>query len=262
MPSQFTAQGGYNRVLTSHTQVAAIYAYQNYDFSVVGTAFHSHVVQAMYGHRISGRMDVLLGAGPQFTAIGTPCTALDALAGNPHCSLGTDGLAAGTIPDTKLGVAAQARLRYRLSKSSLSLRYEHFVTSGGGLFAGAESDIVRFGVERPLSRVWTLSFDLGFAHNDRLRPLTAEQLAACATGTQTSQTACPARDATTSNDGYAAVAVHRYFGRTLHGFLSYQFGGLSFDHSYCTANIPCDRISNRHVVTFGLDWTPRPIRID
>jgi hypothetical protein len=25
---------------------------------------------------------------------------------------------------------------------------------------------------------------------------------------------------------------------------------------------PCGRISNRQVVTLGLDWTPRPIRID
>jgi hypothetical protein len=260
--SQFTAQGGYNRILTSHTQIAAVYGYQDFDFSVIGTAFHSHVIQGMYGHRISGRMDLLLGAGPQFTAIGTPCTVFDALAGDPHCSLGTGGVAVGTIPNTKLGVAAQARLRYRLSKSSLNLHYQRFVTSGGGLFAGAESDVVRFGVEHPLSRVWNLSMDLGFSHNDRLQPLTSSQLAACNSGNQTSQNACPARDATTYIDGYVGVALHRYFGRTLHGFLSYQFNELSFDHSYCVPNAPCDHISNRHIVTFGLDWTPRPIRID
>lgn len=234
--SQVSAQAGYNRTLTPHTQIAAVYGYQGFDFTVQGTAFHSHVIQGMYGHRISGRMDLLLGAGPQITV--------------------------GTTPDTRIGVAAQARLRYRLSKSSLDLRYERFMTSGGGLFAGAQTDIVRFGVEHPLSRVWSLSADLGFSHNDRLQPLTQQQIIACITGSQDSQNACPANDATTYNDGYAGVALHRHFGREFHGYLSYQFNELSFDHSFCVSSTPCDRISNRQVVTFGLDWTPRPIRID
>ena len=262
--SQVTAQVGYNRILTSHTQIAAAYGYQGFDFTVVGTAFHSHVIQGMYGHRITGRMDLLLGAGPQFTDIGTACTVFDAppLGANPNCSLGTGGVPLGTIPTTKLGVAAQARLRYRLSKSTLDLRYERFVTSGGGLFAGAQTDVVRFDVEHPLSRVWSLSLDAGFSHNDRLQPLTAPQLAACNSNVQSSQAACPANDATTYIDGYAGVALHRYFGRNFHGFLSYQFNELSFDNSYCSSGVPCNRISNRQIVTFGLDWTPRPIRID
>ena len=69
--SQVSAQVGYNRILTSHTQIALVYGYQGFDFSVVGTAFHSQIIQGMYGHRISGRMDLLLGAGPQFTFIDT-----------------------------------------------------------------------------------------------------------------------------------------------------------------------------------------------
>jgi hypothetical protein len=37
---------------------------------------------------------------------------------------------------------------------------------------------------------------------------------------------------------------------------------LAFDHTYCGGVAVCSRISNRHVGTIGLDWTPRPIRID
>ena len=258
--SEITAMGGYNRILTAHTQVAAVYRYQGFDFSVVGTSFHSHVVQGMYGHRISGRMDLLLGAGPQITEIGTACTVLDV---DPHCSLAPGGEPVGTIPDTRLGVAAQARLRYRFPKSSVNLQYERILSGGGGVFAGAQSDIVRFHLDRPLSRVWNLSTELGFSHNDRLRPLTPAQQASCNSNTQTSQTACPARDATTYIDAYAGAAIHRYFGRTLHGFLGYQFNELSFDHGYCPAGTAaCSRISHRQVITLGLDWTPRPIRID
>jgi hypothetical protein len=261
--SQVSAQAGYNRILSSHTQIAAIYGYQGFDFSVSGTAFHSHIAQAMYGHRISGRMDLLLAAGPQFTFIDTasevcsdPAVPLFA------CQLAGGQLLPVTIKSTRIGVAAQARLRYRLSRSTLDLRYERFETSGGGLFAGAQTDLVHLAMEHPLSRVWSLSLDVGFSHNNRLQPLTPDQIIACQSANQTSLTACPANDARSYNDGFAGAALHRYFGRTLHGFASYQFSELSFDSSFCTAGTACSRISNRQIVTIGLDWTPRPIRID
>ena len=259
--SQVSAQAGYNRILTSHTQIAAVYGYQGFDFSTIGAAFHAHIVQGLYGHRISGRMDFLLGAGPQITIFGLACTPLNVLAGDPRCTLGPGGVAVGTIPNTRIGVAAQARLRYRLSKSTLELSYQRFETSGNGLFAGAQSDTVSFALAHPLSRVWNLSMDLGFAHNTRLQPLTAQQISGCST-LQSSQNACPANDAVTYDDGYAGAALHRYFGREFHGFLSYQFSELLLDPSFCAAGTTCSRISNRHVLTFGLDWTPRPIRID
>ena len=113
------------------------------------------------------------------------------------------------------------------------------------MFAGAQTNMARIGVEHPISRIWSLSADLGFSQNERLQSIVG-----------------PANDAQKYIDGYAGLALHRYFGRTLHGFASYQFSELSFDHSYCTTSSPCSRISNRQIVTFGLDWTPRPIRID
>ena len=85
--SQVSAQVGYNRILTSHTQIALVYGYQGFDFNTFGTAFHSHVIQGMYGHRISGRMDLLLGAGPQITFISSACTIFDVLGGDPHCGI-------------------------------------------------------------------------------------------------------------------------------------------------------------------------------
>ena len=260
--SQVSAQAGYDRILTPHTQVAVVYGYQGFDFSISGTAFHTHVVQGMYGHRITGRLDFVLGAGPQliFTDVPTEVCA-DPSIPLLLCVPSGSTLVTQNVNNRRLGGAAQARVRYRFTKSSMDLRYERFETSGAGIFTGATTDLVHLGFERPLSRVWGFIADLGFSHNDRLQPLTAQQITGCTT-VQGSQNACPANDATTYNNGFAGAAVHRYFGRQLHGFFSYQFNELAFDHSFCGASASCNRISNRQAVTFGLDWTPRPIRID
>jgi hypothetical protein len=244
--SQISAQTGYNRILTSHTQIALVYGYQGFDFSVVGTAFHTQIIQGLYGHRISGRMDLLLGAGPQLTFLDVPGFVP---------SGGT--LVLSTVKDTRLGVAAQARLRYHFTKTSLDLTYQRFTTSGSGLFAGAQSDIAHLSATRPLTRVWSGFVDLGYSHNSRVQPLTA-----CNIQSPPFQNLCPANDASVYNFGFAGAGLHRSFGRDFHGFVSYQFNELAFDHSYCLTSGACSRISNRNVATFGLDWTPRPIRLD
>jgi long-subunit fatty acid transport protein len=158
-------------------------------------------------------------------------------------------------------VAAQARLRYKFTKTSLDLTYQRFLTSGSGLFAGAQSNLVRLSASRPLSRVWSAFTDMGYSHNSRVQPLSLEQLTQC-NSSQSSGSTCPANDAIFNNSWFAGAGVHRAFGREFHAYGSYQFNVLAFDHSYCGGLPACNRISNRNVLTFGLDWTPRPIRID
>jgi hypothetical protein len=66
---------------------------------------------------------------------------------------------------------------------------------------------------------------------------------------------------------YAGAGLHRQFGPNLRGFLSYQFNYLTFN-SGCpvpqapSSGIGCSNDSQRHVGSIGLDWTPRPIRLD
>ncbi len=260
--SQTSAQAGYNRILTSHTQIALVYGYQAFDFSVVGTAFHSQVVQGLYGHRISGRMDLLLGAGPQVTFIDTQSAVCsDSTVPPLFCTLAGDTLIPTTVKNTRIGVAAQARLRYLLGRTSLDLTYKRFTTSGSGLFAGAQTDVVHLNATRRLTRVWSTFGDIGYSHNSRVQPLSDEQLSACSNPTN-QQNTCPANDANTYSFGYIGAGLHRSFGRDFHGYVSYQFNELSFDHSYCLSGNTCSRIGNRSVATFGLDWTPRPMRLD
>jgi hypothetical protein len=234
--TQVSAQAGYDRILGPHDQAALMYGYQGFNFSVSGLSFHSHVVQLMWGHRISGRMDLLIAAGPQITSLNL-----------------------GTGPDLRLSVAGRASLRYRFPKTVLSLSFDRYTTSGSGFFPGAQSDIGRLSVKRPLGRVWDGFADLGYARNSREQALTAEQLALCAL----SSTQCPGVIANKYSYGFAGLGVHRMIGRNFHAFASYQFNYLAFDNSFCALGFPaCNRISQRHVGTIGIDWTPRPMRLD
>jgi hypothetical protein len=222
--SQTSAQVGYNRILTPHDQGALVYGYQAFDFSAQGTAFHSHVIQVMYGHRVSGRMDFLIGAGPQIT------------------KLSSQG-----ATDTQIGVAGRAQLRYRFTKTTLELLYARYETGGSGFFAGAQTDEARLSASRPLNRKWTGFVDLGYSRNRRLQPLSTSAVLA-----------------NTFNYGFAGAGVRRTFTRKFILFGSYQFNEIAFDSSFCLTQglSACNRISQRHLVTIGLEWTPRPIRID
>jgi hypothetical protein len=266
--SQVTGQVGYDRVFGPHDQGAITYAYQGFNFST-GVAFHSHVIQLMWGHRISGRMDFLIGAGPQITQIDNLPTVVPATMqslSNPSCLVGITNqglLVECPENDRRLSTAGRASLRYRFPKTSLDLSYDHYITSGSGFFAGAESDIARLDVTRPLGRVWTAFSDIGYSRNRRVSSLTTEQLATCTpTLTNPNPPACPGITANTYQYGFAGVGLRRMIGHSFRVFASYQFNDLAFDSSFCTSALPCSRISQRHVGMFGLDWTPRPIRID
>jgi hypothetical protein len=262
--SQVSGEVGYNRILGPHDQGALVYGYQGFRFST-GTNFHSHVIQVMWGHRISGRMDFLIGAGPQFTQIDhllTPAAPTSQNLSNPLCVVGATaqgGLQLECpVNDLRISAAGRASLRYRFPKVSLDLSYDHFLTSGSGFFAGAESDIGRLNASRPINRIWSLTSDIGYSRNSRVLNITCPQ---SGNGSAT----CPGVSANSYRYGFAGVSLHRMFGRTLHAFASYQFNDLAFDNSYCQTTStpgPCSRIAQRSVGTIGLDWTPRPIRLD
>jgi len=257
---------GYDRLLGPHNQAALVYGYQGFQFST-GVTFHSHVIQLMWGHRISGRMDFLVGAGPQFTQLNhvpmlvtNPTEA--AAATFPPCFISSGQIECPTN-DLRISVAGRASLRYRFPKVSLDLSYDHYITSGAGFFAGAESDVVHLDASRPLGRIWTAFSNIGYSRNSRVLPLSASQFTAC-TGQQegVNSSACPGVTANTYQFGFAGIGVRRNFGRNLKAYASYEFNDLAFDSSFCGSSSVCNRISQRQIGTIGLDWTPRPIRLD
>ncbi len=255
--SQISAEGAYNRLLTPHTQMGVVYGYQDFDFSVAGTAFRSELLEGIYRHQ-SGRVDLLLGAGPQVTFYDTPT----AVCSNPVvppllCTLFGGTLSTVTAKTTKPGVVAQARLMYQSTSMTYSLLYARFQSNGSGLFAGTQADVARFDLSHRLSRNWLGHINVGYARETRDQPLTTEQVSQC-----TSPSGCPANDATVFENGFAGVGVRHEFSRDLHAYFNYEFNEGAFNSSYCVTGIACNRISHRQIGTVGLDWTPRPMRID
>jgi len=247
--SELTAQLGYDRILNAKDQIALSYGYQGFDFSTVGTAFHSNVIQAMYGHRISGRMDFTIGAGPQFThldANGQVCSIPEL---NSNDCLNFGGMfVVDHVKANHIGAAGRVSLRYKFPKTSVSLGYQRYNTSGSGVFAGSLSNIAHLDARRPLNRVWDVFGDVGYSRNSRL------------------QIPGSAVNASVFTYWYAGAGAHRQFTRSLRGFVSYQFNDLSFNTVCPLATGPstvgCNNLSRRQVGSVGLDWTPRPIRLD
>jgi hypothetical protein len=249
-----TAQVGYDRSLNAKDQVALSYGYQGFDFTTVGTAFHSNVIQLMYGHRISGRLDFTIGAGPQFTHIDANPPVCLSIFGELDVPLGdctTDGGVITTVHTSAnhIGAVGRISLRYRFPKTSVSFSFERYDTSGSGIFAGSLSNIATLSARRPLNRVWDMFSDVGYSKNTRL------------------QLPGSVVNANVFNYLYAGAGLHRQFGRSLRGFVSYQFNDMSFDTSCplvtgSTNSAACSNMSRRQVGSVGIDWSPRPIRLD
>lgn len=221
---QYGGQAGYNYSLSAKDQFAVTGGYMAFEFPGVVGADHvnTEVVQLMYGHRISGRMDLVMGAGPQWTRIHDPVS--------------------GT--DTRLTGSGQVTFRYRFRKTNLAAGYERFDTSGSGLFAGGESDFAHVSLSRPFSRRYNAQADLGYSRTRRLQNVNLGV------------------NADSFDYLFAGFAVRRQFGYNWGAFLSYQWNDQILDSSFCTPGQPCNRIAVRHVLTIGVDWHFRPIRLD
>ncbi len=195
---QITAQAGYNYALSRRNTVAVSYGFQQFTFPFGGGArFNDHVVQLLFGHQISGRMDLIIGGGPQFVSL----------------SSGTSG------SNFRISGAGRATLRYRFRKASVSLGYDRYETAGAGLFAGATTDMGRFSVMRPISRRWDVMGDIGYSHNQRVQ---ASSLGV---------------NAGSYDYGYAGGRLTHTFNRSWQGFLMYQFNNLRLNTPVCTGTL-------------------------
>ncbi len=242
-------QAAFNHQISRHDQIAFVYAYEQLHFP--GTSAGSlgvNLLQMEYGHRISGKLDMLIGGGPEWVRRSQPEQELSGLpTGLPCLTVGGPV----TCPDVKssfLTGAAQVSLRYRTSaRTSWSLSYLRYVSSGSGFFGGAKTDTAHLSVSHSIGRHWNTLLDGGYAHNTALLGATA----------------LAAGGATSYNDWYFGGSAHRQLGRHFSFFGSYQYNAFSFSSSGCNAfGSNCGASYGRNILLLGLNWTPQPIRLD
>jgi len=216
-------QAGYSYMLGRRDQVAGVYGFQQFRFPQdAGGQIDAHTVNFRWGHTISGKMNLIVGAGPQYLVIEDPIL--------------------GTV--SRWSANGRAVIRYKFTRTSVAAAYEKFTSAGSGFFAGSDVQAVRWSASRPLRRTWEVYLDLGYAHNRRLQT----QLL----------TGLPGN---TFNHGFARVLLRKHLGREYSAFAAYRFNDLGFDSSFCDSGA-CNRISQRHMATIGVEWHPRPSRID
>jgi hypothetical protein len=223
---QWTFEGGYNHLLGRRDQVALVYGFQDFLFPfATGGDIHTQVANLRYGHTISGRMSLTVGAGPQYTTVYEP--------GVP------------SVLAKRWSLSALARLNYKFSRTTTSLSYEKYTSPGSGFFAGADTQAARANITRPLGRTLVFYGDLGYSYHTRLQTFLGVGI-----GGQR------------YSDGFAGAILRKSLGRTFGLFAAYHFSELAFDRASCVMNSPCNRISSTNIGSIGVDWHPRPVRIE
>ena len=225
----------------SHTQIALVYGYQGFDFSVLGTG-------------ISFPRDPGTVRAPDFRADGfaargwtavhldrhAECSLQRSERSSPYvdCILAGDTLIPTTVKNTKIGVAAQARLRYQFPKATLESDLSAFRNQRVRIVCGSAERHRASECRRARCRgCGAHSSTSGIRATAACSRLSRAQLSAVRTCQPIlAMPLCPANECE-----HLHLRLHRRrsctarLGRDFHGYASYQFNELSFDHSYCGA---------------------------
>jgi len=235
--NQTIGQVGYNYQISRGNQIGVSYAYQEFHFpGITAGSINANVWQLQYAHRITGRLNFRLGGGPEL--IKTHQTQLIPLSSVIIIPITTSG--------TFLSGSARAGISYEVSpRTSFTLDYMRFVNAGSGVFGGANTDTITASVNRNLKRTWSMLLSGGYSRNSRLLTVNAPI----------------AGNASSFQYGFADVALRRQLGREFGLFLSYQYSNYGFGSGYCSTT-RCPSSYGRQIISAGLDWRPRPLRLD
>lgn len=237
---QTNGQVGYNHLLSRRDQIGVDYAFQEIHFPRAGSgSVKAHVWRGLYGHRVTGRLNLTLAGGPQYVIVN-----------NPPVVLPTTPPIVIPVPATKaIAANGSAMFSYTVSsRTSAQLTYQRYVTPGSGLFAGANTNAVRLSVGHLFGRHWTTTTDVGYSHNANLQ--------------KPSSTSSSGVHSQSYQFWYAGTSLQRQLGQHFSAFLSYQFNDMGVGSCTAPSSAVCGQTATRHTGQIGINWHPRPIRLD
>jgi hypothetical protein len=221
---------GYQR--SRRDTFAVVYRFNDLWFSGVPVSVRDNTLQGAYQRQVGERLLFQLGAGPEISFIHNPN-----LAGTTLAS------------DTRVSWTVNTLLHYQMSRGfGVSAGYDHFLSSGSGVFLGAITDQVFVGLNRQLSRVWTLDVSASYSHNRNLVPLFN-------VGTLVAPTNA------TYDSVYGGVELHRRFGRDSDVFFGYLGRYQTSSFVLCPQGICQGSNLVGHQFNFGFAWHLKPVPI-
>jgi hypothetical protein len=188
-------QVAYSRSLTAHDYFGINYGFGLFRYPQVGESFQTNLLELSYGHRITGRLGVEFGGGPQLNVFKNPVTG------------------ATTSPSWTAG----GSLDYRVHRGAVVLWYNHYTANGGGLLTGADTQLVQLGWTTQLTRNWSGSLAPGYAHSRSLPQTTSAQ------------------NNYAYNSVYAYASLSRRLGRYTTIFFTYNIQSQTSNNAPCLA---------------------------
>jgi hypothetical protein len=210
---------GYNYALSRADTIGVIYRFSEYRYLGNPQALNDHSVHVAYGRKVTGRLALRLFGGPEVTTFRVP----------------VGGKTQQVAP------SGGATLDYAWSENnSLYFTYNHGLGNGSGVQIGSNSDQVRLGLERRISRHWHGNIAVGYARNRGLGNILVVT-----------------QNAGTFDSYYFGGGLGRPLGHNSTLSLAYSALIQSSNQAVCAAG-NCNTSYLEHQLTVGLSWHARP----
>ncbi len=226
-----TARFGYDKSFTARDTISFSYMASILDYPSGISGFTSHYVQVGYRRLIKQRLHLSLSAGPVISHF-TPQP------GQPMVTGGANSVSWSTF----------GTLDYSTRNGTVSAQYTHGVSAGSGYLPGTTNDQLTAGVTRLVSRLWTIGFTGGYAHNTSLE--------------QTATTVTPGTTAT-FNTWNGGASVSRPLGHYSSFRFYYNVSRQTGTDFICMSGMPCaGSIALTQIGGMSFTWSTRPHPLD
>jgi len=223
------AQVGYNYQWTREDTISVLYRFNAYRYTGFNQSINDHVVLLNYGRRVTGRLALQIGVGPEVTMFATPINGSSS--GTPT-----------TKGETEVNWSLNSAVTYGFERTTLGLSYARGVGGGSGILAGSESNTVTGFANHQFTRTLNGGINVGYARNSGL-------------GTGALNTTATNQ---TYDYWYSGVTLNKSWGRMLNLLFNYQLQYQNSNNAFCVG-ATCGGSIVRHMVSVGFSWHDHPL---
>lgn len=227
----FTA--GYNYQISRQNTIGLSYQFSSFNYSNFDQAIKNNIISVSYGRRITGKLAFQASGGPDIALVRMPLTSVSGASGGETGTTSSSHV-------TQLYASINTALQYQFRRVLMSAAYNHGVSGGSGVLAGAVTDNFTGTIGRQVSRTFNVGWNIGYSRSRGIE----------VAGTTTANE--------TFDYWFTGVNVSHPLGRSMNIFLNYQLQYQNTGASVCTGP-GCASSLTRNQITFGFGWHKQPI---